>query len=111
MQAAPYEACGFIMCDGSIVEIRNVATNPERSFHMDYQEMVEKLSVREDFIAGIWHTHPKGTVTPSHTDLNAIKIGAVQAHWKYWIVTADGVYLYESNRFAKQDNTFWEKFT
>ena len=110
MQAAPYEACGFIMCDGSIVEIRNVAVNPQRGFHMDYHDMVEKLSGREEFIAGIWHTHPRGTTTPSHTDLNAIKMGAVQSNWDYWIVTADGVHLYEALRFAPQDCAFWSGF-
>ena len=109
-QAAPFEACGFILDNGDIVEIRNVATNPERSFHMDFHQMVEKLSGRDEYIAGIWHTHPKGTITPSHTDLHAIKIGAIKPDWDYWIVTTDGVYKYESNRFAPQEDSFWDDF-
>lgn len=110
VQAAPYEACGFIMDDGSILEIRNVAVNPHRAFRMDHKHMVEKLSGREDFIAGIWHTHPKGTTTPSHADLNAIKIGAVQRNWDYWIVTADSVTLVDSGRYMPQSDGFWETF-
>ena len=110
IQAAPQEVCGFIMENGDIVEIRNVATNPHRAFRMDHKHMVEKLSGREDFIAGIWHTHPKGTTTPSHADLNAIKIGAVQRNWDYWIVTADSVTLVDSGRYMPQSDGFWETF-
>lgn len=111
IMAAPNEACGFIMENGDIIEIRNVAINPKRTFHMDYHQMVEKLSDREDFVKGIWHTHPGGSVVPSYTDLSAIKMGAVQSHWDYWIVTADGVHLYEANRFAVQNSAFWGNFT
>lgn len=36
-QAAPFEVCGFIMCDGSIIEIRNVAENPYHTFKPDLE--------------------------------------------------------------------------
>ena len=109
-EASPYEVCGFIMEDGSIVEIRNVATNRIKGFRMDRDEMIQKLSDRADFIKGIWHTHPSGTIHPSHTDLNAIRMGAIQRNWDYWIVTASSVSLYIPNHYAPQDNSFWSEF-
>lgn len=109
-QAAPQEACGFILSTGEIVEIRNVSPNPERAFHMDRQQLVQKLGHRMDSIAGIWHTHPGGTVHPSATDLHAIKIGAIQPHWKYWIVTASAVTAYDTGLYVPRTEQFWADF-
>lgn len=95
-QAAPFEACGFIMESGEIIEIRNVATNPMRNFKMDRQDLIEKLCNETDFISAIWHTHPGGSTVPSHTDITAIKMGAVQRNWDYLVVTEQSVNLYYS---------------
>lgn len=110
IQAAPLEACGFIMEDGDIIEIRNVATNPAKGFRMDKSQLFEKLSDRIDFIQGIWHTHPSGSLRPSHTDLNAIKIGAIQPNWDYWIVTSEDIAYYPAKSFAPQQDSFWLDF-
>lgn len=110
MQAAPYEVCGFIMEQGDIIEIRNVSLAPMRHFKMDREQLIEKLSGRVDFIAGIWHTHPKGTTQPSHTDLDGIKCGAIQRNWDYYIVTSAGVHLYKPEHYAPQSDSFWAKF-
>jgi proteasome lid subunit RPN8/RPN11 len=110
MQAAPFEACGFVMEDGDVIEIRNVSLAPARHFKMDRNQLFEKLSDRTDFIAGVWHTHPGGTTHPSRTDLEGIKCGAIQRNWDYWIVTKDSVNLYVSQHYAPQDHVFWNKF-
>lgn len=113
IQAAPFEACGFILEDGELVEIRNISLAPMRAFKMDRVQMVEKLvhTDKINFISGIWHTHPRGTTEPSHTDLDGIKLGAIQRNWDYYIVTQDTVSLYKTGLYAPQDNSFWEQFS
>jgi len=109
-QAAPFEACGFILENDEVVEIHNVSMTPKRSFRMDREQMIEKLSGRAEFITGIWHTHPSGTTTPSHTDLDGIKCGAIQRNWRYFIVTPSGVHEYPTGLYAPQDEGFWGSF-
>lgn len=109
-QAAPLEACGFIMENGEIIEIRNVSLAPMRAFKMDWPQAVEKIGDRPEFISGIWHTHPSGTTEPSHTDLDGIKLGAIARHWDYYIVTASGVYQYDTKLYAPVDQDYWLKF-
>jgi len=112
LQAAPYEACGFIMEDGDIIEIRNTSLAPMRAFKMDRQQLVEKVRDRVDFIQGIWHTHPKGTIHPSATDLDAIRMGAIQRNWDYYIVTKNDVHLYVTENYAPPaDSSFWSRFS
>jgi proteasome lid subunit RPN8/RPN11 len=110
LQSAPYEACGFILDTEEIVEIRNVSLTPYSAFTMDRSQMTEKLYGREHNIRGIWHTHPGGTIVPSSTDLAGIKCGAILRTWEYYIVTATGVHLYAPERYAPQENPFWEAF-
>ncbi|AEK07457.1 hypothetical protein PBI_ROPE_11 [Mycobacterium phage Rope] len=110
IQAAPFEACGFIMTDGEILEMTNVSLAPRRAFKMDVKELVEKLSDKVEFIKGIWHTHPGGTTHPSATDLDGIKLGAIQRNWDYWIVTSAGVYQYDTKLYAPQDHSWWMRF-
>jgi proteasome lid subunit RPN8/RPN11 len=88
-QAAPFEVCGFIMYDGSIIEIRNVAENPYDNFTMDLRQIGRKVDIKK--IAAMWHTHPGGDIRPSNADLKAIRL----CGWDYLIVTADEIALYE----------------
>lgn len=110
-QSAPLEACGFIMDDGEIIEIRNVSLAPMRHFKMDTGQMGEKLRGRVDSIHGIWHTHPSGNPHPSETDLDGIKLGAIQRNWSYYIVTATGCHLYVTNDYAPQEHSYWSRFS
>lgn len=105
-----FEACGFILEDGTIIEMENISHTPTRSFKMDRNELAEKLYNKAEFITAIWHTHPRGTQHPSHTDLNAIKMGAIQRNWRYLIVTTAGVFEYDTGLYATQDNSFWGNF-
>lgn len=110
IQAAPFEACGFVLEGDELIEIRNVSLAPMRGFRMDWPQAVEKLTGREEFITGIWHTHPRGSTVPSHTDLDAIKLGAIQRNWDYFIATSEGVYQYDTGLYAVQDMSFWKQF-
>lgn len=110
-QAAPLEACGFIMEDGDIIEIRNVSLAPMRAFKMDKMQLVEKVRDRIDFIQGIWHTHPGGSIHPSQTDLDGITMGAIARHWDYYIVTANDVHLYVAEHYAPKEHSYWSRFS
>jgi proteasome lid subunit RPN8/RPN11 len=90
-QVAPFEACGFIMNDGEIVELPNVAADPRCCFEMSAIHLTNKLSGREQNIIAIWHTHPRGTLEPSTLDLKAIEIGAIWKDWRYLIATKNEV--------------------
>jgi len=89
-QAAPLEACGFVMRNGSIIDIRNVAENPYDSFTMDLWQISRQVDVSK--IGAIWHTHPNGDIRPSRPDLEAIRL----CEWGYIIVSSDEIAWYES---------------
>lgn len=97
--AHPFEVCGFVMTDGDIIEIANVASDPLNTFRMDLRQIRRRVNLNR--IAAIWHTHPAGDIRPSEADLNAIRL----CEWGYLIVTSDEVALYEA-----QENSFSECF-
>jgi len=112
LQAAPYEACGFILNDGQIIEVANVAQNPMAYFEMDGQDVAKRVTLEQiSRISAVWHTHPNGSTVPSHTDIEAMKCGAVQSHWLYFIATPSAVTQWEPKDYAPQDNSFWNAFT
>lgn len=91
LEREPYEACGVILPDGEVREIRNCVIEPNR-FYVRGEDLVEELiSWAQDQEVPldthceciIWHTHPNnGSVGPSRDDL--------QARWpggKFLVVT------------------------
>lgn len=104
-EAYPYEVCGFILKDGSVLEMPNVADDPRRSFLMSQADLIEKVP-NPDVIEGLWHSHPRGTTTPSAGDMEMLRL----CEWRYFIVTADEVVEYDPKVFAPQDNSFWNAF-
>lgn len=107
IQGAPFEVCGFIMQDGSIIEIPNSAHDPHRMFLMAREHLVD---VNPELVQAIWHTHPVGPLTPSKSDVDAMRCGAIQPHWNYYIVTPDGISEWNPKDYAPQDDSFWEAF-
>jgi proteasome lid subunit RPN8/RPN11 len=89
-QGAPYEVCGFILGDGSVVEIPNVATDPTKTFAMDREHLVTKVPDPKAVVA-LWHSHPDGRQAPSDTDLRCAQ---VFPGWIFIIVTSEGLYPY-----------------
>lgn len=106
-QAAPHEACGFILRDGDVVEIPNAAADPDRMFHMSRHHLLTRVP-NPELIHAIWHTHPKGTTFPSNQDMQSMWWG--QWGWTYIIATANEVIEWPPNFFAPQPNSFWEAF-
>ena len=101
-QSAPEEACGFILRDGRVKEIRNVSQNPFKEFAMCPQQL---LLVKPTEVIAIWHTHPSGKLNPSSIDQRNMA-GLAQAYgsWAYLIATKDDVAQYNTG----QD---WSRFT
>lgn len=92
IEAAPNEACGFILEDETIVECENISETPKTSFRMSGCDVLNKLEQHGlSRISGIWHTHPRGTTYPSATDIRSVLVGAIDESWKYYIVTKDEV--------------------
>jgi proteasome lid subunit RPN8/RPN11 len=108
VQAAPHEACGFILKDGTIIEIPNAALDSTRNFEMSRKHLCERVP-NPQLIAAIWHTHPTGENYPSNADMQSMWWG--QWDWAYIIVTADEVTEWPPNFFAQQPVSFWEEFT
>jgi proteasome lid subunit RPN8/RPN11 len=55
------ERCGLVLKDGTIVELENVAEDPENSYEMAPESVLPFLE--KDLVVSTWHTHP-------HTDPN-----------------------------------------
>ena len=85
------------MADGEIVEVANIAVNPQLYFQMDILELMATFKGREDQIVAVWHTHPSGSSDLSFMDLKSIEVGAIWPNWKYIIATADEVKEYDFN--------------
>lgn len=107
----PYEACGFILFNETIIECQNISRNPTNSFEMSGQDILKKLAPHDlSKIAGIWHSHPGGTTHPSKTDVHAMSIGAIHEYWDYYIVTRDAVTQWNPKDYAPKEVSFWEEF-
>lgn len=100
IQGAPVEVCGFVMLDGSIVEIPNSSIDPIRNFHMARHHLIDRVPDPSKIYA-IWHSHPNGNCEPSKNDMLAVETGYIKQHWVYLIVTPNGVF---EHSFLKEDN-------
>lgn len=58
------ERFGFVLRDGSAVELKNESPTPSTHFQVD----ADKASVYEDRAVATWHTHPRNNVNLSADD-------------------------------------------
>lgn len=92
-QNKEFEACGFVLTCGEILEIYNISSEPQKSFIMDPAQQLEAMKKYGNGISGVWHTHPSGSRWPSKHDEEGVR-SALASYWHYWIATKDGVYEY-----------------
>jgi proteasome lid subunit RPN8/RPN11 len=78
------ERCGFVMPDGSLVEVENIAHEPEEGFEMSGEAILEHLETA----IGTWHTHPGETANLSMADYRAF---LNFPNWRHFIIGADGI--------------------
>lgn len=62
------ERGGFVLRDGTVVELANTAEDPKNNFRPADTELLEVIDLD---IAAMWHTHPEGTANLSVEDWNA----------------------------------------
>ncbi|MGN6820272.1 MAG: Mov34/MPN/PAD-1 family protein [Sphingomonas sp.] len=62
----PNERCGFVLHDGTIVEIENCAEDPTRSYLMNSKQALPFIA--DDEVKATWHTHPQGEPNLSGED-------------------------------------------
>jgi proteasome lid subunit RPN8/RPN11 len=91
LMAAPHEVCGFILKDGTVIEIPNSAIEPHNSFAMSRRHLNERVP-NPQLIEAIWHTHPGGSVYPSPGDQDYMAV----CDWRYFIVTSRQVVEYRT---------------
>lgn len=65
------EAVGFVMCipDLGIIPVRcrNIHKNPEHFFEVHHEDLAYVYN-REEWIVGMYHSHPTGPPQPSEAD-------------------------------------------
>jgi proteasome lid subunit RPN8/RPN11 len=81
------ERCGFILTDGSIVEVANVHQNPEKFFEIS----IESIGQYEGRVSATWHTHPETGPNLSAEDYRAF-LG--YPDWFHYIVGEHEVWCY-----------------
>ena len=59
------ERCGFILKDGSVVEVENESATPSGTFQIS-ESVIEQTGLEN--IAIFWHSHPSGDVNLSLDD-------------------------------------------
>lgn len=55
------ELCGYIAEDGSLVELKNLSSNPKIGFSVNIDEVPEDAQ-------GLWHSHPSNDLNLSVED-------------------------------------------
>lgn len=80
------ERCGFVLMDGSLLEVANLAGEPEKGFEIDGAELLARLKAGDT--AGTWHTHPGASANLSMADYRAF---LAYPSWSHFIVGDDGV--------------------
>ncbi len=61
------ERVGFVLDDGTIVEVANIAENPKEGFDVSVEDMAEHF----DREIARWHTHPGGSANLSVGDYSS----------------------------------------
>lgn len=65
IKSFPKECCGFILNDNSLIICENESSNPENTFSINPEKILENLNKG---IKLIFHSHPKGTENFSFAD-------------------------------------------
>lgn len=90
-----HERVGIILRDGSILELQNVAPDPEESFSVSTEDLIKF----EGFSVATWHTHPNAEAQLSGRDYEGFRAWPDLLHF---IVGKDGIrcYSYDMTRRA-----------
>lgn len=83
----PLEACGLLAGKNGVVEdvlpVKNAEASPVR-FRMEPKAQLrafEQMEIAGQELLAIFHSHPKGSSTPSPTDIREVAYPVVQIIW------------------------------
>jgi proteasome lid subunit RPN8/RPN11 len=94
------ERCGFILKDGSIVEMPNVHKDTQAGFKIAPEDILKY----EEGVAATWHTHP---VTGPNLSPEDYRCFLDWPNWSHFIVCRDKVWGYyvEVHRVLRYDDS------
>jgi proteasome lid subunit RPN8/RPN11 len=84
---ARIERCGFVLLSGEIIEVNNIALDPEDNFEISFND-IEKY---EGQIAASWHTHPRGSANLSQSDY---QLFLQVPEWQHVVISKDEMTFY-----------------
>ena len=82
------ERVGFVLRDGSVVEVENKSPSTEHSSVVDPSFLID----HEDELVASFHTHPGESCNLSTDDLHAF---ANWPHLKHYVIGKDGIAAFE----------------
>lgn len=74
----PFEVCGVIYNNGSILQYENLCEEPEHGFDA-YIDFTSDIDV-------IWHSHPNGLMWPSRQDMPTMNAAANDGLDYRWLI-------------------------
>lgn len=81
------ERCGLILKGSKIVELENIAPEPEKGFEISSNDIIKY----EDEMVGSWHTHPDHDSNLSEKDYLGF---LMWPNLKHYIIGTNGVSSY-----------------
>lgn len=81
------ERVGFILKDGTVVEVENTCEIPDEGFEV----LPEDIERHHDDVVATWHTHPGASSNLSVGDMESFR---TFPDWRHFIVGQDGVTEY-----------------
>jgi proteasome lid subunit RPN8/RPN11 len=85
------ERCGFVLKGGEVVEVINIAEEPEDNFEIS----AEDVARYEDQILASWHTHPRGSANLSQSDYYLF---SQVPEWDHIIISKDELTHYYTDK-------------
>jgi proteasome lid subunit RPN8/RPN11 len=82
----PDERVGFILPDGTIIEVQNISDEPEKSFDVRGEDLI--LYITEKQAIATWHTHPN---TPSNLSVGDYQTFLAYPKQRHFISGSDGL--------------------
>jgi len=93
------ERVGFVLNTGEVVEVDNVALQPDKAFMVSTIDLMRY----EDIAVATWHTHPGESSNLSDMDYRAFYNWP---HLKHYIIGKDGIsaYVIKNGNLVKADD-------
>lgn len=75
-EGSPYEVCGIVWSDGTVMPLRNEAMLPEEEFFVGKFQLSQVEFLANTFgkhVVATYHSHPSGSAVPSAADIATLR--------------------------------------